>query len=74
MNRFDIDWSVPLLVKCRITCLRVTVRDLDFFIFFFKSERIARLSEHPQVRGESCWITFFDDFVGWGAHQTVFRF
>ena len=29
MNRFDINcWSVPLLVKCRITCLHVTLRDL----------------------------------------------
>ena len=28
-------WSVPLLVKCRITCLRVTLRELDYYFFTF---------------------------------------
>ena len=28
MNHFEIDRSVPLLVQCRITCLRVTLREL----------------------------------------------
>ena len=35
MNCFDIDWSVPLLVKCRITCLRVTLRELEKFCINF---------------------------------------
>ena len=26
VNRFDIDWSVSLLVKCHIICIRVTLR------------------------------------------------
>ena len=29
MNRFDIDWSVPLPVKCRVTCPPVTLRELQ---------------------------------------------
>ena len=29
----DIDWSVPLPVKCRMTCLRVTPRELEFFLY-----------------------------------------
>ena len=33
MNRFDIDWSVPLLVKCCISCLRI--RELEKFLSHF---------------------------------------
>ena len=29
MNRFDLDWSVPLRVKCRKTCLRESLRELE---------------------------------------------
>ena len=35
MNRFDIGRSVPLLVKCRITCLRVTLRELENVLYHF---------------------------------------
>ena len=32
MNRFD-KWSVPLLEKYRIACLRVTLRELENFLY-----------------------------------------
>ena len=35
MNRVDIDWSVPLPVKRRITCLRVTLRELEKIVYHF---------------------------------------
>ena len=34
MNRFNI-WSVPLIVKYRITCLRVTLRELENVLSHF---------------------------------------
>ena len=35
MNRFDIDWSVPLLVRCRMNCIRVTLRELENVLCHF---------------------------------------
>ena len=41
MNRFDIEWSVPLLVKCCISCLRI--RELENFQGCVESSRVFRV-------------------------------
>ena len=52
MDRFDMDWSVPLFVKCRITCLRVTLRELETFCI--TSDDFIGWAAHQTVFSVAC--------------------